>query len=71
MAVSNVPLLFSAVIRIIANTELIDNTNGLNNAHLSETEWNMWHAFELCPVIEIWPGSEAENEGLEWKQLKP
>jgi len=33
---------------------LVDATRAINSAGISTEEWKTWHAFALCPAIEVY-----------------
>jgi hypothetical protein len=44
---------------ICENSNIISNERLLYNANINMGQWDMWHAFNLCPVIEIYEWTET------------
>ncbi len=71
IAFARFPMLHSLVLNAVVDSGLVDNERPVRSAVLFLAQWETWLAFDLCPAIEIYHGSEhtLNAGGLQWKRM--
>lgn len=48
--------------RLIRRNKLVDAKRQIETDQISASDWKTWHAFDLCPTIEVYIVSDENNE---------
>lgn len=58
--------------RLIRRNQLVDPRRQVHTDQITSEEWKTWHAFDLCPTIEVYiKDPDKKDDGLAYRVIEP